>query len=309
VALTIELADGRTVSFKRAAATGAAHDDDRSGTPDDEDIVAAKFDEYSAHSVRPRSQPDLLVLQAGGDNPRVLVIQFKSDLRKLAPRDLNLNRLRQELALPTEAAGLEIKRQVWRTDFSHNRLWVYDLTPNGTVVEPATLYRISGVRSSTTPFGEAAEAKDEEREINSGYISRRLDDWETRIAALYQRIEDWLRDIDAQNLRSRIDGTVFMHEELMQKFAVPPRRIRILIVTRSGRTVLTFKPYGLWVIGANGRIDVIAHNSTALLLDAARAFHPARWQIQTRQDILRGKSPLQGRPFDQTALRALLSGE
>jgi hypothetical protein len=70
-----------------------------------------------------------------------------------------------------------------------------------------------------------------------------------------------------------------MYEELMQRFAVPARELPALAVCRAAQDVLTFKPYGLWVIGANGRIDVFGQAASYFLVDRAPRFQPSRWQL------------------------------
>ena len=53
-----------------------------------------------------------------------------------------------------------------------------------------------------------------------------------------------------------------MSEELMQKFAVVDRELRVLDVIRDEQVIVSFVPRGLWLIGTWGRIDMITRDRT-----------------------------------------------
>jgi hypothetical protein len=73
-------------------------------------------------------------------------------------------------------------------------------------------------------------------------------------------------------------GTVGMHEELMQKFDVPATRQPTLRLEGDDGYVL-FKPKGLWVIGANGRIDLYTSKGTFIIVDLAERGQAPKWTI------------------------------
>ena len=68
-----------------------------------------------------------------------------------------------------------------------------------------------------------------------------------------------------------------MYEELMQKLSVHPETLDLLEVYRGRDLVATIKPIGLWIVGANGRLDVLTRNGATILVDKAEKFHKPRW--------------------------------
>jgi len=106
----------------------------------------------------------------------------------------------------------------------------------------------------------------------------------------------------------RIDreGKHISNEELPQRVGVPQEeqpKIDVLRVIRpDGTNAAIFFPRGLWIIGANGRIDLriirpIGGSETYLLLDQSEPFSgPAQW---VRIPI---GSPFEREPFDPSWL-------
>jgi hypothetical protein len=78
---------------------------------------------------------------------------------------------------------------------------------------------------------------------------------------------------------------------------------------RGKQVLLTFKPYGLWIIGSNGRVDLIAPRAGYFLLDLARHFEPPIWKLFGSGDRRIQKRRLAlGVDFTAEALGALLRG-
>ncbi|MCJ2072269.1 hypothetical protein MKK75_26340 [Methylobacterium sp. J-030] len=131
-------------------------------------------------------------------------------------------------------------------------------------------------------------------------LDMRLDDWQQRIAAIYAQAEAWGAREGLTADRSR---TILMSEDLMQKFAIPDRELAILDLSRGESPVMSIVPAGLWVIGSNGRIDIITHERSAILLDTSRDISITRWVY-----IIRGERR-EARPWDETAFRDLIGVE
>jgi hypothetical protein len=84
---------------------------------------------------------------------------------------------------------------------------------------------------------------------------RRLQDWRSRVHTLYDRIEHALgtgytydRTGKQRSVEERVQQAGLTPEE------VPP--VDILRVERSGHQVMLILPRSLWIIGANGRLDL-----------------------------------------------------
>ncbi|HEX4766890.1 MAG TPA: hypothetical protein VH414_11505 [Lichenihabitans sp.] len=119
-----------------------------------------------------------------------------------------------------------------------------------------------------------------ENRIDRPYVERRIEDWKMRIDDLYTSVESWLPSA----WRAYRSGDVPMHEELMHRFGVPQQQLPILqldsIDGRRGR----MEPRGLWIIGANGRVDLILPTRHYLIVDREDSFEPPKWQLATLDD-------------------------
>lgn len=91
-----------------------------------------------------------------------------------------------------------------------------------------------------------------------------------------------------------------MHEELMEEFGLPPESIDTADIYKDGRLLASFKPKGLWIIGANGRIDLLTSKGSYILVDGAEQFQPPKWLIYSPEDKRNGK------PFDKSSLLKIL---
>jgi len=111
--------------------------------------------------------------------------------------------------------------------------------------------------------------------ISKDSVEARIEDWKSRLRTLYRQVSDW-------GLKNgwTVDnsGTVEMYEELMQKFDVPATEQPTLRLDGEQGYIL-FKPKGLWVIGANGRIDLYTSKGTFIIVDLAERGTPAQWTI------------------------------
>ncbi len=127
-----------------------------------------------------------------------------------------------------------------------------------------------------------------------------VDDWLRRVERVYADVQGWLAD--QADLRFEQTRTVTMSEELMQKFAVTDRELRVLDVLRGDQVIASFVPRGLWLIGAWGRIDIITADRTAILV-AIKKSDGYEWKLALPDNrrVLR--------PFDKPVLLELMSGQ
>lgn len=108
---------------------------------------------------------------------------------------------------------------------------------------------------------------------------RRVDDWADRVSALYADICRWL----PPGWTAQKSGSVRMHEQLMQKFNVPARDLPVLELS-SGQRSARLEPRGLWIIGANGRLDLFAGPDHYMIVDIAENLRSPQWQIAPFSD-------------------------
>ena len=134
-------------------------------------------------------------------------------------------------------------------------------------------------------------------ELTREHVQRRVDDWADRIEGLYERVE---RHLPAGWTAKR-GSTVTMHEELMKRLEVPQRELPTLELLRDGAVCIKFRPYGLWIIGTNGRIDLVKGQERYFLLDHAGTFEAADWHVAP------ASSRRDSKPFNDAWLQALLA--
>jgi hypothetical protein len=134
-------------------------------------------------------------------------------------------------------------------------------------------------------------------------VLERLQDWQRRVHQLYAQVEQAFRGtpfgIDRQ-------GKHTSNEELPQRVGLTEEqqpKIDVLRVVRpDGTNAAIFFPRGLWVIGANGWIDLrivrpVGGSESYLLQDQSEPFSgPAQW---VRIPI---GSPFEREPFDPSWL-------
>ncbi|MDD5214216.1 MAG: hypothetical protein PHQ03_01595 [Methylococcales bacterium] len=136
-----------------------------------------------------------------------------------------------------------------------------------------------------------------ENTLSKTDIEKKVEDWETRIQSLYASVKDWLPS--GYTVKEQSEVTMF--EELMQQYDVPPKQLKVLDIYNANRIIATFKPIGLWVIGANGRVDVLSKKGAILLVDKAEKFQTPNWLSYT-------KDKSESTPFDKEYFLNILAG-
>jgi len=136
-----------------------------------------------------------------------------------------------------------------------------------------------------------------------------VEDWEDRIHALFATVRDWCRVLGPEILAEETH-TVTMDEDLMRRYAVPTRELPTLLVRNAIEDLLIFKPYSLWVIGANGRVDVFGPHANYFLVDRAPKFKPSQWELfGSGSKRFQGRRLAEGVNFTYGIFEALLRGK
>lgn len=136
-----------------------------------------------------------------------------------------------------------------------------------------------------------------EDRIDRAYVERRVEDWKSRIAELYARSKAWL---PAEWTASK-SGDAPMREELMQRFVIPEQRLPVFRLEAEDGRRARFEPRGLWIIGANGRVDLILPAGQYLIGNREDSFDPPNWQIAS----IAARS--EQRVFDEQSFRNVLA--
>ncbi len=138
-------------------------------------------------------------------------------------------------------------------------------------------------------------------QINKSYIENMVNDWKKRLDSLYFFVGQSLTGI--QNVECRQTKHMTMYEELMQKFEIGPAKIPILDVYKYKNVIASFKPIGLWVTGANGRIDILTKSGAFILVDIAEKGEKPDWKVFSP------KSRKKGKDFDPVFIAELVNNQ
>lgn len=199
-----------------------------------------------------------LVLK-GPDGTRVL-IELK--IRDDSPTDRERMRLAAEMS-SRNADGMPV--EVWR--FSSNPLVLEILSLQQGSVHCETLVPLNVWETTADGIFDRARVLD------------RVADWESRLKALFAEVSKWIAQ--KPTLRADQTRTVTMSEELMRNYGVPELDLPILDVLESDEAVASFVPRALWIIGADGRVDLITRSGTEILV-YDRDAQPPGWQVADR---------------------------
>ncbi|MDP3148050.1 MAG: hypothetical protein Q8N83_02865 [Ignavibacteria bacterium] len=112
--------------------------------------------------------------------------------------------------------------------------------------------------------------------VDKQHVEKRVDDWKKRVSVLFSTIELWLMESDFYIKRG---SKLKMYEELMSEFKIRATDIETADIYKDNKIVLTIKPKGLWIVGANGRIDLLSTKGNYTLVDFAEQFEPPQWKL------------------------------
>ena len=128
-------------------------------------------------------------------------------------------------------------------------------------------------------------------------VQERVADWLERLKGWFQETETWA---DEHGWTAFPMPSVPMNEDPMLAYKVRPAEQPVLKVQGPDGRYALFKPKGLWVIGANGRIDLYTSKGAFVLLDRAETFQEPLWRI------FRATSEREGLPYDPALLADLV---
>lgn len=119
-----------------------------------------------------------------------------------------------------------------------------------------------------------------EDQIDRAQIERRIDDWGRRIENLSSDVRSWL-----PSGWTAVSGNQVTHrDDLKDRFDVPGRLVPVLCLEYRGAAKGRLEPRGLWIVGANGRVDLILPPRHFILIDRAENFEAPQWTITPLRD-------------------------
>jgi hypothetical protein len=132
--------------------------------------------------------------------------------------------------------------------------------------------------------GVIEELSGDSGELDKARIDLRVEDWKARVSSLYDQVRKWL----PTQLSADTQHTVRMYEDLMKKYGVAATELPVLNIYDQGKWIAKLAPRGLWIIGANGRLDLFTKDKQAIVVDRAENFESPNWQIapaDKRRDV------------------------
>ena len=111
-------------------------------------------------------------------------------------------------------------------------------------------------------------------EIEADHIERRVKDWEKRLNALFGKLREWL----PHGWEAHAGSPYLMIEEMMRQFGIPPKQLPTLELHHPSKPVIKLVPHALWIVGANGRIDVRGTRPHYFIVDTAELFCIPKWE-------------------------------
>jgi len=123
--------------------------------------------------------------------------------------------------------------------------------------------------------------------INKPYVEERVKDRKNRISSLYSFVEKTLSGME--NIECKKKRFATMYEGLMDEYKVKAEKLPILDIYKKKKLIAAIRPKGLWVVGANGRIDILTHSGSYIVVDTAEKLKKPKWQVFLLLDKRSGK--------------------
>ncbi len=135
-------------------------------------------------------------------------------------------------------------------------------------------------------------------QANQNNVVSYIQNWQQRIQDLYEQVRSCAGD--SADLSFSEEMTANLYEKPMYDCGLGPVKLPVLNIHRKNDFVASFQPIGLWVLGANGRIDILTKEGTFELIDEAEVGKPPIWQVFAPKSW-------EAKPFDNEVVERLLS--
>lgn len=116
-----------------------------------------------------------------------------------------------------------------------------------------------------------------QKELTKQDVKKRIASWIQRLNGLFAQLEVWAQDHpDCEIKRGKITQ---INESLMQAYGLEPRLVPTLTFFVDKKYRVAFVPSALWVVGANGRVNVTTNFRQYILVDLALDEEDPKWVI------------------------------
>lgn len=115
-------------------------------------------------------------------------------------------------------------------------------------------------------------------DVDAKRVKHRVTDWVSRLERLYAQLDEWVQEVP--DVRVERDTMQQVIEPLMERFSVPPRDVPAYSVFVSKKYRIAFVPSALWIMGANGRVNVTTNARQHILVDlGGENGAPSEWHL------------------------------
>lgn len=116
---------------------------------------------------------------------------------------------------------------------------------------------------------------EDQRRREAAYVQERIDDWRIRLEQLFSQVATWV-----PSSWTVLEGHVIQRdEELMCRYSIKPGQLPTFTLLKNKHRV-ALVPSALWIIGADGRVNVTVDATQYILVDRRdNPGLPARWEI------------------------------
>lgn len=101
-------------------------------------------------------------------------------------------------------------------------------------------------------------------ENSAAAVRRRVNDWIRRLNLLYNQLDEWRQDVPGTRvLHGELQQTI---EYMMMEMKVPARNVPTYTILK-GKERIAFVPSVIWIVGANGRVNITTNTRQYTLVD------------------------------------------
>jgi hypothetical protein len=136
--------------------------------------------------------------------------------------------------------------------------------------------------------------------IDKPYVERRVKDWQKRVSGLYKQMQHWLQGSEYSLKISPIKFKLY--EKHMYDVGLKPVKMDILIIYKGPDFVGSVEPFGLWINGSNGALELYAQAKIYKILDLSHNFSKPDWKV------VESRGWDEHRAFNKTRLLSILKG-
>jgi hypothetical protein len=117
-----------------------------------------------------------------------------------------------------------------------------------------------------------------ENAVDAKRVKDRVTDWVSRLEKLYSKLDEWAKALPDVSVRRNTMPQLI--EPIMERTSVPAREVPVFSLIVNKKYRVDFIPSSIWIIGANGRVNVTTNSRQKSLVDmGGENSAPSRWHL------------------------------